>query len=122
MMKSAFIAMAMVAAMASCTNTSTANVLIKNAGAADAANAEVALSMADVRRHLSAEDGVPFVLLDEKNRPVAYTLTAGADTMVFRVPVVRRGSQKTYSVNSGKPRLADNLLKFRRANITVTLR
>lgn len=104
---------------ASCSDPRTVNILIENHGPADAANARVVVRMADVRSRLASCDGDTLVLLDEKNRPVPYSLTPSGTAIVFCVPVVRRGSQKTYSARVGDIRLADNFLVFRRKNIVV---
>lgn len=118
-MRNRFTLIAAVLLATACSDPRTVNILIENHGPADAANAKVVVGIADVRSRLAPCDGDTLILLDEKNCPVPYALTSGGTAIVFRVPVVRRGSQKTYSARVGHIRLADNLLAFRRKNIVV---
>ena len=106
----------------SCTNPNTVNILIQNTGAKDLVNPEVVVSLEEVRSHLRTKKSDILVLFNEKNLPVAYTYNADSTYIVFSVPVIKKGSQKTYSLNRRESRLADNLFKFRQENILVPVK
>ena len=107
-------------AATSCTNTNTVNILIQNTGVKDLVNPEVAVSLEEVMGYLRTKKSD--VLLNEKNLPVTYTYNADSTSIIFFVPVIKKGSQKTYSINRRESRLVDNLFKFRQGNILVSVK
>lgn len=108
-------------ALAGCTNTGTVNILIANTGSDDCRNARVAVAMADINTHLNIEEGDTLELLNEANQPVDFDITQDGDSITFTVPVVKQKSQKNYTLNAHEKTLADNLFRFRTANINVNV-
>ena len=106
----------------SCTNTNSVNILIRNTGVKDLVNAEVVVSLEEVMGHLQTEKSDLLVLLNEKNLPIAYAYNADSTTIIFSVPAIKKGSQKTYSMNRREGRLVDNLFKFRQESILVSVK
>lgn len=109
-------------AITSCTNHSTANILITNHTARDLSNRTVTVSLSDIHERLQTEASDTIILLNEKNIPVHYTLSPDETSIIFHVPMVRARSQKTYSVNRKHASLRDNLLTFRTENIIIELK
>lgn len=109
-------------AATSCTNTNTVNILIQNTGVKDLVNPEVAVSLEEVMGYLRTKKSDVLILLNEKNLPVTYTYNADSTSIIFSVPVIKKGSQKTYSMNRRESRLVDNLFKFRQENILVSVK
>lgn len=109
-------------AATSCTNTNTVNILIQNTGVKDLVNPEVAVSLEEVMGYLQTKKSDVLVLLNEKNLLVPYTYNADSTSIIFSVPVIKKGSQKTYSMNRRESRLVDNLFKFRQENILVSVK
>ncbi len=110
---------AVVLLFASCTNHNTVNVLITNGSGADMTDKEVRVSLDEVRSRLQTARGDTLIVLNEQNVPVDYGFSADSLYLVFRVPIIKKNSQKTYSINRSHSRLSDNLLRFRRENIMV---
>lgn len=110
---------AVVMLFASCTNHNTVNVLITNSSGADIADKEVRVSLDEVRSRLLVTRGDTLIVLNEQNVPVDYCFSADSLYLVFRVPIIKKNSQKTYSINRSHSRLSDNLLRFRRENIMI---
>lgn len=106
----------------SCTNHSTANILITNHTARDLSGRAVTVSLSDIHKRLQTEPSDTIILLNEENIPVRYTFNADTTAIVFRVPMVRARSQKTYSVNRKHASLKDNILTFRTENIIIEIK
>lgn len=106
-------------ACAACTNTGSVNILITNSGSGDCKDARVSVTMEEVNKHLVMNEGDTLFLLNETNQTVPFTLNSTGDTLSFVVPVVRKNSQKNYSLNAHEKTLTDNLLRFRTASIEV---
>ena len=104
-----------------CTNTGTVNILITNARNADCNNTAVTVPMQEIKQRLNATDTDTLILLNETNRPVEYNYVQNREAISFIVPVIKKNSQKNYTINRGEKRLSDNLFRFRTASITVTV-
>lgn len=118
-MKRHFLYIMLCLACCACTNTGTMNILIANRSAADRRNVQVAVACSEIKKYLEFGPGDSLQLLNEANRNVPYRYSAGGDSIVFSVNVVKAMSQKNYSLNVGEKRLADNLLRFRTASVMV---
>ena len=60
--------------------------------------------------------------MNEKNIQIAYSYDSDSSNIRFVVPLLKKNSQKTYSVNRSHSRLSENLLKFRSENIMIDVR
>ncbi len=103
----------------SCSNTNTVNILIQNVGGKDLVNPKVSVSIQKILHHLQMSSNDSLVLLNEKNLPVGYIYNTDSTFISFSVPVIKKGSQKTYSMNRKENKLVDNLFRFRHENILV---
>ncbi|MCI6549912.1 MAG: hypothetical protein MR450_03510 [Prevotella sp.] len=103
----------------SCSNTNTVNILIQNVGGKDLVNPKVSVSIQKILHHLQMSSNDSLVLLNEKNLPVGYIYNTDSTFISFTVPVIKKGSQKTYSMNRKENKLVDNLFRFRHENILV---
>ncbi|MBR1552262.1 MAG: hypothetical protein IJ632_08100 [Muribaculaceae bacterium] len=120
-MKHLVIILCLALACVSCQNTDTVNILISNVGTADCHNATVTVPMSEVMQRLNTTPADTLILLNERNTAVEYSYTPDREAITFTVPIVKFRSQKNYTLNKGNKRLRDNLLRFRTANITVTV-
>ncbi|MGM9713525.1 MAG: hypothetical protein ACI3Y5_05335 [Prevotella sp.] len=109
-------------AITSCTNHSTANILITNHTARDLSSHTVTVSLSTIHERLQTQPSDTIILLNEENIPVQYTFNADRTSIVFRVPMVRARSQKTYSINRKHSSLKDNILTFRTENIIIEIK
>lgn len=107
--------------LAACSNYNNVNVLITNRGANDVANCEVRVPVYKLQNSLQIKRGDTLTVLNERNIPVDYAYSADSSELVFHVPLIRKHSQKTYSVNRSRSQLSDNLFRFRRENIIVNV-
>ena len=105
----------------SCTNSNTVNILISNPRSHDVKMGEVKVSVDDILQYIDAQSTDTLYLLNEQNLPVDYRRSAGNDTIIFVVPIVKQYSQKNYTIHSSGNKLSDNLFKFRTASINVEI-
>lgn len=113
--------MVVVLLFASCTNHNTVNVLITNNGDTDITDKVVRVPLDEVRSRLQVTCADTLIVLNEQNLPVDYGFSADSLCLVFHVPIIKKNSQKTYSINRSHSRLSDNLLRFRRGNIMINV-
>lgn len=106
----------------SCTNTNTVNILITNKSGKDLSNKEVVVSVSDIRERLQTTREDTLLVMNEKNIQIAYSYNSDSSNIRFVVPLLKKNSQKTYSVNRSHSRLSENLLKFRSENIMIDVR
>ncbi|MGN1375108.1 MAG: hypothetical protein ACI4V5_00990 [Prevotella sp.] len=106
----------------SCTNTNTVNILITNRSGKDLSNKEIAVSVSDIRERLQTTEEDTLIVMNEKNIQIVYHYDNDSSNIIFVVPLLRKNSQKTYSVNRSHSRLSENLLKFRSENIMIDVR
>ena len=121
MMKKIFKLLLLTLLFTSCTNSNTVNILISNPNKHDVKMAEVKVPVNDILQYLDAQSTDTLYLLNEQNLPVDYRRSAGNDTIIFTVPIVKQYSQKNYTIHTSSNKLSDNLFKFRTASINVEL-
>ena len=106
--------------LTSCVNTGSLNILIDNTSGHDTTRVVVSVPLDSITAHLGNGDGKPLILLNEKNESVDYSHDpSGAIT--FTIPVIKKDSQKNYSLNKQEKQLSDNLFRFRTASIRITV-
>lgn len=116
-----FLLAALCLALTACTRSHTVNILISNTADHTLENHIVEVSMADLHANLTFEDGDSLIVLNEKNQPVGFQYNADRTAILFTVPLAQRGSQKNFSVSTGRTTLADNLFALRTRKILVNL-
>ena len=103
----------------SCTNTNTVNVLISNRGDGDCRDKYIEVPVEKIHARLQTTPADTLIVMNEKNMPIHYGYSKDSSRIVFRVPLIRKKSQKTYSVNHQHISLIDNLFAFRSENIFI---
>ena len=115
------VAATMAIALAACANKSTVNILIANEHTSDTTHVVVHIAIDEIMQHVDAPSIDSLTLLNERNQPVAFTITSDGKNIEFAVPIVKARSQKNYSLNTSNPSLSDNLFSFRTTSINVKL-
>ncbi len=119
-MKKCFMAVCCMA-LAACMNTDTTNIIVVNEDKNDKQDKLVQVSLEEIFLKLQVDTLETFLLLNEKNLPVEYSLTPDKKFVSFVISVKGK-SQKTYSIHKKRPSLSDNFMKFRSSNIYLTLK
>ena len=106
----------------SCTNTNTVNVLISNRDDGDCRDKYIEVPVEKIHARLQTTPADTLIVMNEKNMPIHYGYSKDSSRIVFRVPLIRKKSQKTYSVNRKDMSLSDNLFRFRSENIYIDVK
>ena len=106
----------------SCTNTNTVNVLISNRGDGDCRDKYIEVPVEKIHARLQTTPADTLIVINERNMPIHHGYSKDSSRIVFRVPLIRKKSQKTYSVNRKDMSLSDNLFRFRSENIYIDVK
>ena len=79
-------------------------------------------TMKKIHARLQTTPADTLIVMNEKNMPIHYGYSKDSSRIVFRVPLIRKKSQKTYSVNRKDMSLSDNLFRFRSENIYIDVK
>lgn len=110
---------AVATSLTACTNHNAVNVIVVNKQQQTLQKVPVAISVKDICSNLGVERIERPIILNEKNLCVPYIYNKNRDSLLFEIPMIHKGSQKTYSINLKMPTLSDGLLRAKRNNIRI---